>query len=149
MFHIIFCVLISSPADASAHRPCFTPEQREYMNKAPVLKVVSMDGIAPLSFSDSDGEIKGSDFDLYTNAEKRYAPEGLKLSRPYLESETILYINSKVDPKELGSKKFAAVKGGILPGKYIQTVELPFLTGETGVFKVVSSILRNKTGKVH
>lgn len=37
------------------------------------------------------------------------------LSQPYLNTETILYINYSVDPTNLDNKIFAAVKGGNLP----------------------------------
>lgn len=42
-------------------------------------------------------------------------PVEMVLSRPYLKSETILYINSSLDSDRLDDKIYAAVKGSTLP----------------------------------
>lgn len=118
---------------------------KNYIEESKTLKVVSLVGIAPLGYIDSKGNIKGiginlfneiskltgldfeyelyasvsdslaSGFDIYINAEKKYAPDDMLLSQPYLESEAILYYNKFVDPKQLGNKKYASVAGGSLP----------------------------------
>lgn len=123
----------------------FTKEEKDYIKDAGVLKVVSIDGIAPLSYRDDKGNIKGiginlfeeislltglnfefelydsvsnalvSDFDIYTNSERKYAPRQMSLSQPYLKAETILFYNKGLNPKELEGKRFVAVAGGTLP----------------------------------
>ncbi len=149
---IITYILITSAQSAQAEEAFFTEEEKIFINKAPILKVVSVDGIAPLSYFDSKGNIKGigislfdeisrisglsfeyalyestidalkSDFDIYTNTEKKYAPDNMLLSQPYLESEALLYYNKSLEPTEFQHKKYAAIKGGTLP-KGIQEVQ--------------------------
>lgn len=60
-------------------------------------------------------EVLNSDADIVFGISENYAPPDLVLSKPFLKSETVLYINSYVNPLELENKKYAAVKGNILP----------------------------------
>ena len=64
---------------------------------------------------DSIAESLVSDFDIYLNATRSYAHGDMVLSQPYLESETILFFNSSLDPNQLENKRHAAIKGGTLP----------------------------------
>lgn len=123
----------------------FTEVEREFISKSKTLKVVSLNGIAPLSYMDMKNNIRGiginlldeiseatgldfeyrlydsvsdalaSDFDIFVNAEKKYAPINMLLSQPYLESEAVLFYNKSLDPKQLDNKTYAFVAGGTLP----------------------------------
>ncbi len=66
---------------------------------------------------DSISDALNSDdaIDILFGVTKEYAPPYVILSKPYLESETILYYNSSLDPKQLENKRFAAIEGGTLP----------------------------------
>lgn len=121
-----------------------TEEEQEYVNGRETIEAVSLDGVAPLQYTDSNGHVRGiskevletiSDmtglvftYRLYDTAAKvnnsgadivfgipaEYAHENMVLSVPFLESETILFLNSSVDPNELDNKKYAAVEGNDL-----------------------------------
>ncbi len=56
-----------------------------------------------------------SDADVLFGLTSQYAPPGMLLSDAYLRSETIMYINSSVDPQDLANKRHAMIKGGTLP----------------------------------
>ncbi len=56
-----------------------------------------------------------SDSDILFGMTHNYAPAGMVLSQPYLKSETILFMNSSLDSKQLDDKTYAALKGGNLP----------------------------------
>lgn len=142
---VLVCLLAGGILPADAAGVSFTQEELDYIKEARVLKAVSIDGIAPLSHVDSNGELKGigvnllhrisgmtglvfeyelyetvdealaSDYDIYFNAAYIYMPADIALSQPYLKSETILYINSAIDRHQIDSGKYAAVKGGTLP----------------------------------
>lgn len=144
VFIIVFYIVIgiASPVEAELY---LTQEEKDYIGKGTVLKVASLDGVAPLHYTDSKGEIKGigirvldeisdmtglifeyklyqsieealeNHFDMYLGATHPYAPDDMILSQPYLKSATILYINSSLDSNQLEDKIYAAVKGGKLP----------------------------------
>ena len=125
------CIFIGYSMSVEAGEIVFTQGEKDFIDAANNLRVVSVDGIAPLSYIDSKGGIKGigidlfdevsaltglnfefelyestaaalaSGFDIFTNMEKKYAPEGMLLSQPYLESETVLFYNKSLDPKQL------------------------------------------------
>lgn len=122
-----------------------TEEEKDYIANCPVLKGVTIDGVAPLHYTNSKGEIKGitirifdeiskmtglrfeyelfgsveealqGDYHVYLSAVKGYAPDYMIFSKPYLKSETILFINSSINPNHLENKIYAGVKGGTLP----------------------------------
>lgn len=60
-------------------------------------------------------EVWESGAELIVGIPPNYAPPGLKLSPPFLVSETILYFNSALDPPtDLAGKRYAGgVKGGV------------------------------------
>jgi len=123
----------------------FTKEEQEYINNNGTIKAVSIDGVAPLQYYDASGNVKGisknvldyiSDFtglnftyELYDTIDKVKNSDGdiifgvlernqlknVPMSISYLKSETILYINSSVSSKGLENKKYAAIKGTLLP----------------------------------
>jgi len=108
-----------------------TKEEQDYIDGRSDIKAVSLDGAAPLQYKDENGQIKGiskevldliSDmtglkfkFQLYDSVDEvynsgadiifgipyNYATENMAMSKPFLKTETILYINSSVDPNNL------------------------------------------------
>lgn len=140
---IFFTAII--PAKPIEAQTLLTKEEQDYINKKNVIKAVSLHGTAPHQYVDANGQIKGisievleeisrmtglifeyqlyntkdeifnSDADIVFGISYNYATENMVLSLPYLETETILYINSSVDPNKLDDKIYAAVKGGDLP----------------------------------
>ncbi|MCK9216668.1 MAG: GGDEF domain-containing protein [Firmicutes bacterium] len=144
VFTIVVIMFLLGAATAQGQLD-LTEEEKDYIARGIVLKGVTIDGVAPLHYTNSDGEIKGitirildeisemtglkfeyelynsvdealkSDYDIYLSATGSYAPADMILSHPYLKSETILFINSSVDPNYLGNKVYAGVKGGQLP----------------------------------
>lgn len=138
-------ILLTVKVVAAEGKLFLTEEERDYIAKSPVLKGVTIEGVAPLHFTDSKDETKGitirvfetisemtglkfeyelydsveealqSDYDLYLSAVEGYAPDYMVFSRPYLKSETILFMNSSVDANELDGKVYAGVEGGSLP----------------------------------
>lgn len=139
----VFAVIMSAiPVKAQS---LFTEEEQEYINSKGTLKAVSIDGTAPIQYYDANGQVKGisinvldaiSDltglqfaYELYNTVDEvknsntdiifgileNNQLENVPLSIPYLETETILYIHSSVNPNELDNKKYAAIKGVLLP----------------------------------
>lgn len=130
---------------ADAAEISFTQEELDYIEEAGVLKAVSIDGIAPLSHTDSKGELQGigvnllrkiagmtglvfefelfetieealaSDYDIYFTMANNFASADILLSQPYLKSETILFINSAIDLYQIDRGKYAAIKDCPLP----------------------------------
>ncbi|HPN28862.1 MAG TPA: diguanylate cyclase [Thermotogota bacterium] len=134
-----------SPISVFAANIDFTQEEREYIKNANVLQAASAEGAAPLSYTNSKGEIKGiavsflkaigeisglkfeykpfenindiinSDADLVIPAAKQYPLPNRTLSTPFLFSEAVLFYNSSLNPNELAGKRFAMVRGGTIP----------------------------------
>ena len=99
-----------------------TPEENTYIEKVGVIKAASIEGGAPLHYTNSKGEITGigvqvleeisritglafeyslysciedglnSDADVYFGLTPEYSHQGITLSIPYLKSETLLFI---------------------------------------------------------
>lgn len=121
--------------------PLLTEEEKEYIVNAPVIKAGTINGIAPLIIVDEKGNIQGvfqkvldnisqisglkfectvydsadeiinSDIDIIYGISTNYAQDYMLLSDPFLETETVLYMNSSVNPDELENKILAAVSG--------------------------------------
>lgn len=134
------CATVSIRADVA-----FTNEEQTYIEEKKVIKATSIRGIAPIIYQDEHGDIQGvsplllkeisartglvfeyelfdslsesldSNYDIYLGAERVYAPKDMLLSDPYLESKTILCLNSSIKPDDLNDRIFAAVSGGSLP----------------------------------
>lgn len=137
-----FCAPVSARAESSL---ALTPEEEAYIAESGVLRVVTVDGVAPIMYRAVDGKPQGiallvaeeiakmtglrfeyetrdsvaealaSGCDLFLGLPPHYAPEGMPLTASFLKSETILYINASVDSDRLEDKLFAAVKGSDLP----------------------------------
>lgn len=142
---VFFVFLLIGNAKPVAAELILTQEERDYIDQRGVITAASIDGGAPLHYSNSKGEILGiavntldkiaemtglqfdyklyetiddvfeSDTDIIFGITPNYAPEGMILSQPYLKSETILFLNASLDPNQLDNKRFAQVKGGIIP----------------------------------
>lgn len=136
---------IISPLVPGENQLVLTPEERAYLANSPVIKAASLDGAAPLSFTGEKGDVQGIfkgvmeiisdmtgivfEFQLYNSVEEilnsdadiiygissSYAPDNMAMSPPFLKTETIIYINSSVEPRHLEDKVYAAVKGSDLP----------------------------------
>ena len=141
---LIICTAARSPAPAKCGIE-LTLEEREYIANAGVLKAVSIDGLAPLQYLDKKGEVRGiawrvmeeisaltglafeyqlynstkevgeSDGDLFFTATKAYTPFDMIMSKVFMKTETILFMNSKVDSRNLNNEIYAGVRGGALP----------------------------------
>jgi diguanylate cyclase (GGDEF)-like protein len=142
---VFIYIFVGTALPVMAGKVFFTEEEQDYIAGGTVIKAASIDGGAPLHYFNSKGEIKGiavsvldeitamtgltihyelydsisdavnSGADLLFGVTKEYAPPGTVLSRPYLRSETILFYNSSLNPANLEDKRYAAIKGGILP----------------------------------
>lgn len=64
---------------------------------------------------DSLAEMLKVDADIAMLVSKEYQLPKLVLSLPYLNTETILYYNSSLNPNELDDKRYAMIIGGTLP----------------------------------
>ena len=141
----LFIFLLIGSAKPVAAELILTPEERDYIDQRGVITAASLDGGAPLHYTNSKGEILGiavktldkiaemtglqfeytlyqtindvfkSDTDIIFGITPNYAPEGMALSQAYLKSETVLFLNASLDPNQLDDKRFAQVKGGIIP----------------------------------
>lgn len=120
-------------------------EEIDYIRRAGVIKAVSIAGVAPLQYLNSKGEVQGiswrileeisgmtglvfeyklyntveeglrSDGDIYFTATRNYAPPNMALSKPFFKTETIIFMNSRLEAKNLDEEIYAGVKGGSLP----------------------------------
>ncbi len=123
---------------------------------------------APIQYTDSKGEVQGiskrvidqvsdmtgivfeyklydtldetlnSDSDIMFGIPNNYAPSDMVLSRPYLKSETILYINSSLNINQLENKIYAAVRGSALPEGIKEENSIYFDTREESLDAVES-----------
>ncbi|MGB4311315.1 MAG: GGDEF domain-containing protein [Natronincolaceae bacterium] len=138
-------IIMGVPICAEA-RLLLTDEERNYIAEAGVLKAVSINGAAPIQYTDTRGEIQGIskrvleeisdmtglifqyklydsnreayadiDHDIFFGIPYHYASNGMVLSKPFLKTETILYINSSLESNQLDDKTYAAVRGRVLP----------------------------------
>lgn len=168
IFVIITFFLITGPAMAVETQLSLTQEEKDYIAKGNVIKAVSMDGAAPIQYADSKGEVRGiskrvldevsditglvfeyklyntidevfnSGSDIFFGIPDNYAPSNMVLSRPYLKSETILYINSSLDTNQLEDKIYAAIKGSALPEGIKEENSIYFDTREESLNAVES-----------
>ncbi|NLC40505.1 MAG: hypothetical protein GX763_06270 [Clostridiaceae bacterium] len=115
---VLFAVILSSsPVSAQL---LFTQDEQDYIDNVGVIRAVSLEGSAPLQYAGKKGEIKGISIevmekiseitglvfeyhliksvdevydppaDLVFGIPASYASEDMILSRPFLESQTIL-----------------------------------------------------------
>lgn len=80
---------------------------------------------------DTIDKILSSDADVVFGTPDNTIADYIALTLPYLKSETVLYLNSSVDPGELENKKYAAVKDNKLPKGIREENVVYFKTRET------------------
>lgn len=120
-------------------------KEKLFIKESGPLKAVSLDGGAPLHYKNSKDEIVGiavgileaieditgltfqyelydsiqealtSDGDIVFGLVPIYTPDFLVLSKPYLTSKTILFMNSSLNPNDLSNELYAGIDGGALP----------------------------------
>ncbi|MDX9799582.1 MAG: transporter substrate-binding domain-containing protein, partial [Bacteroidales bacterium] len=142
---IIVTFLITGNVKSVKAEMFLTQEEQTYLSQANLIIAASIDGGAPLHYTDSKGEIKGiavsvlkeiadmtglifeyrlypsiedafnSDADIFFGLARKYAPSDMVLSQPYLKSETVLFYNSSLDSNKLEEKRYADIEGGDLP----------------------------------
>jgi diguanylate cyclase (GGDEF)-like protein len=119
--------------------------ERAYIKELGTLRVTALDGAAPLCYTDHKGQPQGiawkvidrvaeltglsierfmcdgidqlleGDYDIVAAMSPNYSLEGMELTRPYLSTRTILFLNNSLRSDALADKTFAAVRGGSLP----------------------------------
>ena len=154
---ILLALDLSLPVQA---REFLTEEEKAYIDEAPVIRAAAGSGAAPLIFADSNGEIQGiakrvldeitditglvfeyevfdsteeiltSDCDIISAISPNYVPGNMKLSKPFLRTETILFINSSLDSDYLDGKIYAAIEGSPLPQGIKEENSIYFKTRE-------------------
>lgn len=122
-----------------------TTEEKLYIENREPISAASIDGVAPLHYKNSTGEIVGIavrtldnisektglkfDYELYESVPEAlnsnsdiifgisplYTLKDLKVTQPYLNSKSILFMNSSLNSNELADEKYAAIEGGTLP----------------------------------
>ncbi|NLJ79576.1 MAG: GGDEF domain-containing protein [Firmicutes bacterium] len=142
---LIFSALFRFSFPAEGKELVLSGEEKDYLAAGKVLRAASIEGGAPLHYRDSQGEIKGiavnilreigetagfelefslydsipdvlaSGPDLILGLTKQYPLPGIAASNSYLESETVLFYNRKIEPSRLAHKVYAGIKGGTLP----------------------------------
>ena len=162
---LLIAIVSAMPLEAQV---LFTKEERDYIDRTVTIGAVSLHGAAPLQYADANGQVQGiskevleeisnmtglvfayqlyetldeafnSGADIFFGIPHNYATENMTLSQPYLESETVLYIHSSVDPRELDQKEYAAVKGSKLPEGIRQEKAVYFETREASLDAVES-----------
>lgn len=145
MLFIVTGIFIGLAIPAKADGLALSHEEREYLSKKVTLKAASIEGAAPHHYRNSKGEIKGisikvleeisnitgikfeyhlyesindvanSDVDVAFGLSKEYALPSTVLSKPYLESEMVLFYHKSTNPNQLKDKNYASIKGGTLP----------------------------------
>ena len=153
-------------SNLNASEAMFTLEEMEYIAKGHVIKAGTVGGTAPLSFKDKDGEIVGvfqqvmdrvseisgltfetrmydsvdellsSNSEIVYGVSKEYALNNMILSKPFLKTETILYINSSINADELEDKIYAAVEGSALPEGIKEKNSIYYNTREDSLYAV-------------
>ena len=152
-----------SESSATPSKLSLTEEEQAYIAQKGVIKAVSLHGVAPIQYADKNGQVQGiskrvlqevaemtglrfeyklyetlreafaSDAEMVFGMPPQYALPGMVLSKPYLRSETILYINSAQDLSDLDNKKYAAVKGSALPQGIKEENSIYFDTREQSI----------------
>ena len=122
-----------------------TDEEKEYIRTRGTIVAATTDGVAPLNYINSNGDkrgitisvlkyiekITGLDFecnfygtvdevfnsnsDIVIGVSPEYALPNMPLSNPYLEAETVLFMQAGLNPNELEDKIYAFIRGGKLP----------------------------------
>lgn len=127
----------------SAHNELsFTAEELAYIAQKKVVRAVTVDGVAPLQYADSKGEVQGiskkvmdrisqltgldfvyelhpsvaeslwADADILFGIPYHYAPDDMVMTEPFLYSKTIIYMNKSVVDAEHLENKIYAAVRG-------------------------------------
>lgn len=142
MIAMVFILASARPIKAELD---LTQEEKDYIKENNVVISVSSEGTAPFQYTNKKGAIRGisprileeiskmtglsfayklydgvedvltSNYDLVFGIPSEYAPESMVLSPAYVETETILYINTNVDYDDLEDKIYATTEGSSLP----------------------------------
>lgn len=146
LYIIVTIIYLMSPTSVNSQVELdFTEDELSYLEEAPMIEAVSIEGAAPFQYYDANGEVQGismevlniitqrtgltfsvelvstieeaikSDKDIFIGMPTNYAPDNMALSTPYIETFSIIYVNANVDPNDLSSKTYAAVVGKDLP----------------------------------
>lgn len=157
---MVIAVLIIGITTPVCAKLSLTQEEKDYIAGGTVIKAVSLDGVAPLQYTNDSGEAEGIsrrvlaeisdmtgllfDYKLYDSLEEayatdpdiniaipyHYAPEGMVLSKPFLKSETILFMHSSLDSNQLEDKRYAALRGRTVPEEVKEENKVYFDTRE-------------------
>jgi diguanylate cyclase (GGDEF)-like protein len=122
-----------------------TDAEKAYIDSRGPILAASIDGGAPLHFKNSKGEIDGiavktleaissitglefkvelfetiddaytSNADILFGLAPAYTRENIIVTKPYMKTKTILFMNSKLSADELDNQMFATIQGGKLP----------------------------------
>lgn len=137
-----------------------TREEELYIKNRQPISAASIEGVAPLHYRNSKGEIVGiaprtlnniatmtgltfdyklyesigaafnSDSDIIFGISSLYTPDNLTVTNPYLYSKSILFMNSALNSNELTNEKYAAIEGGVLPAGINEESTLYYKTRE-------------------
>ncbi|MCY1153343.1 MAG: GGDEF domain-containing protein [Sphaerochaetaceae bacterium] len=122
-----------------------TDDEKAYIDSRGPIIAASIDGGAPLHFKNSKGEIDGiavktlesissltglefkfvlydsineayeSNADILFGLDLAYTRDNIIISKPYMKTKSILFMNSKLSSDKLDNEIFATIKGGNLP----------------------------------
>lgn len=168
MFLLIFALPAAAAGQFLAEEVVLSRAERAYVAEKGVFRAAFVDKIAPLQYKDSRGNTKGisvmvlnemalmsrfkveyeaydsveealdSGADIFLSMSERYSGEDLALTKPYLQSDTILFYHVSVDPNKLSGKKQVVIKGGALPAG-IPESDLIFCHNREESFKAVET----------
>ncbi len=155
----IFILFLIIPARSLATQISFTQEEQDYLENTDTLRAVSIHGIAPLLYTNNEGKIVGifkdvldliadltslrfdlilydsvieaieSKPDLFVGVDPIYSG-AMTLSKPFLRSDTVLFLNSGIEPDDLEHKRHAIVQGSSLPKDIAEEYIVSFGTRE-------------------
>lgn len=161
-----FALANKTESNLNINESIFTQEEKDYIAKGHIIKAGTVEGAAPLSFIEKDGNIEGvfqrvlnkvseisgltfesriydsventlnSDSEIIYGISKNYSLDTIILSKPFLKTETILYINSSINADELEDKIYAAVEGGSLPEGIKEENSIYYSTREDSLYAV-------------
>ena len=77
----MICIFMGPVMPAEAEEIYFTQVEKDYINRATVLKVVSINGVAPLSYLDSRGTVKGIGISILYTIFKIYNNQNIIIHR--------------------------------------------------------------------
>ena len=142
---ILFTILLIGNFQLLAATVELTDTEKAYINTRGPIVAASIDGGAPLHFKNSKGEITGiavktletissmtglefnyylydtideaydSNSDILFGLAPSYTRDNIIVSKPYMTTKTILFMNNRLSVDDLEDEIFATIKGGTLP----------------------------------